>query len=118
MHECEPEDELVIAHCSLCGDSWVGKVDSKRTSIDGIMEVPLTFDCLGDTLIGILHKGASDASTGVLMVVGGRQYRAGAHRQFVKLARYLACHGIPVLRFDVRGMGDSEGDVRHFLALE
>ena len=69
-------------------------------------------------LLGVLHKGASDASTGVLIIVGGRQYRAGAHRQFVKLARYLAFHGIPVLRFDVRGMGDSEGTVRHFLSLD
>ena len=93
-------------------------MEREQTLISGLEEVPLTFDCLGDALLGVLHKGASDASTGVLIIVGGRQYRAGAHRQFVKLARYLALHGIPVLRFDVRGMGDSEGKVRHFLSLD
>lgn len=48
------------------------------------------------------------------MLVGGAQYRAGSHRQFTLLARYLASCGIPVMRFDYRGMGDSEGDTRNF----
>jgi exosortase A-associated hydrolase 1 len=50
----------------------------------------------------------------VLIVVGGPQYRAGSHRQFVLLARHLAAQGVPVLRFDYRGMGDSDGDLRTF----
>ena len=93
-------------------------MDFKEKPIDEVEEIPLTFDCLGDMLVGIMHKGDPEANTGVLMIVGGRQYRAGAHRQFVKLARYLSRRGIPVLRFDVRGMGDSEGEVRHFLSLD
>lgn len=51
---------------------------------------------------------------GVLIIVGGPQYRAGSHRQFTLLARHLADRGIPSLRFDYRGMGDSEGDARNF----
>lgn len=46
----------------------------------------------------------------VLIAVGGPQYRAGSHRQFVLLARRLAASGFPALRFDFRGMGDSEGE--------
>jgi len=46
----------------------------------------------------------------VLIVVGGPQYRAGAHRMFVELARALATAGHVALRFDVRGMGDSTGE--------
>jgi exosortase A-associated hydrolase 1 len=38
----------------------------------------------------------------------------GAHRQFVALARALAEAGTPVFRFDYRGMGDSEGELRSF----
>lgn len=74
----------------------------------------ITFACEGETLLGILHAPAlaSDSATarvGVVIVVGGPQYRAGSHRQFVFLARALAAAGHPVLRFDVRGMGDATG---------
>jgi len=34
----------------------------------------------------------------------------GSHRQFLLLARSLAAGGIAAMRFDYRGMGDSEGD--------
>jgi exosortase A-associated hydrolase 1 len=54
----------------------------------------------------------------VLVVVGGPQYRAGSHRQFTLLARDLAQGGVPVLRFDYRGMGDSEGAIRPFDEVE
>jgi len=50
----------------------------------------------------------------VLIVVGGPQYRAGSNRQFTLLARHLAERGVPTLRFDYRGMGDSDGEVRTF----
>ncbi|WP_310733707.1 hydrolase 1, exosortase A system-associated [Rubrivivax benzoatilyticus] len=75
------------------------------------------FACEGETLLGVLHRppaGAPAAATGVVIVVGGPQYRAGSHRQFVHLARALAAGGHPVLRFDVRGMGDSSGALRSF----
>jgi exosortase A-associated hydrolase 1 len=81
------------------------------------IEQPLQFQCDGDAMLGILHR-ATDAcaarSTAVVVVVGGPQYRAGSHRQFVHLARTLAAAGYPVLRFDFRGMGDSAGAPAHF----
>lgn len=77
-------------------------------------EVALELPCCSDTLIGVLHHGRSDASVGVVVVVGGPQYRVGSHRQFVLLARALAGTGIPVLRFDYRGMGDSTGQQHKF----
>jgi len=75
------------------------------------IETPVIFQCGSDELIGIVHlpKEAS-CSSGILIVVGGPQYRVGSHRQFVTLARDLANTGIPVMRFDYRGMGDSQGD--------
>lgn len=82
-------------------------------------EEAFTFDCEGETLLGLLHHPAPGAAaetirTGVVVIVGGPQYRAGSHRQFVHLARALAAAGHPVLRFDVRGMGDSTGALRDF----
>ncbi len=79
-------------------------------------ERALAFDCGGARLYGILSLpvGEAPAARGVLVVVGGPQYRAGSHRQFTLLARDLAQDGVPVLRFDYRGMGDSEGAIRPF----
>lgn len=73
-------------------------------------ETALVFTCKGAELPGILHPGTPGASRGVLVVVGGPQYRVGSHRQFVLLARDLAAAGVPVLRFDYRGMGDADGE--------
>lgn len=70
-------------------------------------EQPVLFECAGQQLVGMLHHGSADASRGVLIVVGGPQYRVGSHRQFVLLARSLAASGFPVFRFDHRGFGDS-----------
>lgn len=81
------------------------------------LETALSFTCGGDTLIGILHRPSTPASQGVVIVVGGPQYRAGSHRQHVLLARDLAAAGIAVLRFDRRGMGDSGGEPRTFEAI-
>ncbi len=76
---------------------------------DLVDEIPLTFACAGDTLMGVLHLPPAAPSVGVVIVVGGPQYRVGSHRQFLLLARSLAARGIAVLRFDCRGMGDSGG---------
>lgn len=77
-------------------------------------ERALAFDCEGESLVGILSPAAAPATRGVLIVVGGPQYRAGSHRQFALLARHLAAQGIPALRFDYRGLGDSSGAARTF----
>jgi exosortase A-associated hydrolase 1 len=81
-------------------------------------EIPLPFPCRDETLIGVLHMPPSPASVGVVVVVGGPQYRVGSHRQFVMLARDLATRGAAVLRFDCRGMGDSEGTFSGFEQIE
>lgn len=79
-----------------------------------VEERPLCFSCQGAALYGILSMPERPCSRAVLIVVGGPQYRSGSHRQFVLLARALASYGYPVLRFDYRGMGDSEGVPRNF----
>lgn len=77
-------------------------------------EHPVVFDCEGCRLIGIVTLPETPAAAGVIIVVGGPQYRAGSHRQFTLLARHLAGQGIASIRFDYRGMGDSEGAMRNF----
>jgi exosortase A-associated hydrolase 1 len=85
-----------------------------------IEERALSFACEGCWLYGVLSLPSGPAASGQLaqrggvVVVGGPQYRVGSHRQFTLLARELARRGVPVLRFDYRGMGDSEGEMRDF----
>lgn len=76
-------------------------------------------DSGGRRLVGVLHVPAQiTTGVGVVVVVGGPQYRVGSHRQFVLVARDLCRSGVPVLRFDVSGMGDSEGRFRGFESLD
>ena len=80
-------------------------------------EQALSFSCAGDGLFGILSVPAQPRARGVLVLVGGPQYRVGSHRQFTELARVLAADGTAAMRFDYRGMGDSEGEARNFEAV-
>ena len=77
-------------------------------------ERPVLFECNGERLVGVIAVPERATRVAVLVIVGGPQYRAGSHRQFVRLARTLAAAGYPVLRFDFRGMGDSTGDAVAF----
>jgi len=73
-------------------------------------EYPLVLPCGEDELMAVVHKSKVQSKRGVVIVVaGGPQFRSGAHRQFVSLARRLSDDGYPVMRFDLRGMGDSSG---------
>lgn len=67
----------------------------------------IAFDCAGDTLLGSLDEAAG--TTGLLIVSGGNEVRAGAHRGMAMLAADVAAAGHPVFRFDRRGVGDSSG---------
>ena len=67
-----------------------------------------SFECRGARL-GASLDGAGGAS-GVLLVAGGTQTRIGSHRMYERLAMGLAEAGFPCLRFDRRGVGDSDGE--------
>lgn len=74
-------------------------------------EIPVTFACDGERLYGVLHQPALPGKLGVLIVHGRPATRVGKHRLFVLLARAWAGAGYPVMRFDYRGTGDSDGEV-------
>lgn len=79
---------------------------------------PLFFPCAGERLFGICHVPEVPLDIGVVVVVGGPQYRVGSHRQFHLLARDLGERGIACLCFDYRGMGDSTGNMRSFDSID
>jgi hypothetical protein len=61
-----------------------------------------------NALVGTLAStGHPSASLGVLLFNAGVVPRIGPNRLNVRIARALANHGIPALRFDLSGRGDS-----------
>lgn len=67
----------------------------------------LSFSCGGAKLAATLDE--APGATGLLIVSGGNETRAGAFAGQSLLAARIARAGYPVLRFDRRGVGDSEG---------
>ncbi len=76
----------------------------------------IAFPCAGETLAATLDE--APGTTGLLIVSGGNEIRSGAHRGMAMLAHRLAATGIPVFRYDRRGVGDSTGDNGGFLGAE
>lgn len=72
----------------------------------------LSFDVDGATCAATLDEAAG--THGLLIVSGGNEVRSGAHCGMARLAAAVAVAGHPVLRFDRRGVGDSEGVNRGF----
>lgn len=69
----------------------------------------LTFACGPDTLVASLDMEAATGSTGVLLVSGGRDIRSGSWGGQARIAARLAAEGVPVFRYDRRGVGESAG---------
>jgi exosortase A-associated hydrolase 1 len=69
-------------------------------------------------MVGVVDVPERPLERGILLLADSDQYRVGSHRQFTLLSRALAQSGVPVLRFDRRGMGDSEGEPRGFEAID
>ena len=69
---------------------------------------PIQCVCEGAALSGTLDD--ADGTTGLLLVSGGNEIRSGSWAGQAQLAARIAASGHPVLRFDRRGIGDSEGE--------
>lgn len=94
-------------------------LDSSSATSGRVDVTAVAFDCRGSTLVGILHRPDQARRRGIVIVVGGGpQYRVGGHRQLTLWARTLCADGYPVLRFDYRGMGDSQGSFAGFLHVD
>lgn len=78
----------------------------------------LRFCCAGSCLVGIIDVPERPIERGLLVITDAAQYRVGGHRHFALLSRTLAGRGIPVMRFDHRGCGDSEGAPRRCDSLD
>lgn len=76
-------------------------------------EAPVLFGA-DDHLFGLLTRPQRDTGdVGCLVLNTGVNHRIGPHRINVKAARRLAGAGIPALRFDLSGIGDSAAAQGH-----
>jgi alpha/beta superfamily hydrolase len=74
-------------------------------------EQPVEFTGAKGALHGIFTPPAPDAEPAPACVVLPGRPRAGLRRLLILAARILAAEGFPVLRFDLRGRGESAGEV-------
>jgi alpha-beta hydrolase superfamily lysophospholipase len=67
-------------------------------------------------LFGVLSEPAMEATTGLgaVLLNAGAIRRIGPNRMWVELARRWAARGVPSLRLDLEGLGDSDGDDGRF----
>ncbi len=76
---------------------------------------PVEFQSGNETLRGRLHMPRTDAKTpGILILPGFADTAGGMHDMHAHLAKALQRSGFTVLRFDYRGLGESDGDFREF----
>ena len=88
-----------------------------------IEEVTFVNEKEGNTLVGTLTipKGEGPFPAMVLVSGSGQQDRDEElmnHRPFWVIADYCALHGIAVLRYDDRGIGGSEGEVKNATSMD
>lgn len=85
------------------------------TEMPSLHETPVQILTEDSAAWGIVSAPSSSAfETGVIIVTGGLQYRAGTHRQSALLARQFASAGFTTLRFDLAGLGDATGAIHDF----
>jgi len=79
------------------------------------MEEPLFFPSDDFRLFGVLHTPQADARPyGLVFCAPFAEEHKQGYRVFVETARRLEALGLPSLRFDYRGTGDSEGPFTAF----
>ena len=85
-----------------------------------IRETPFEFDFHDERLSGVLTEPVSTAAGEpalcAILLNAGALRRIGHHRMWVEVARRWAARGIPTLRLDVVGVGDSDGEEGRYAA--
>jgi pimeloyl-ACP methyl ester carboxylesterase len=95
--------------------------DTAELTIDGVRvsETPLAIEQPFGRLFGVLAEpvGTPALDLSAVLLNPGAHRRIGQNRMWVELARRWAARGVPTLRVDLEGIGDSDGDGERFTEL-
>jgi alpha/beta superfamily hydrolase len=82
-----------------------------------LVETPLQLDGERGEIFGILTENAGSPSAAICAVLlnGGPLRHVGPNRTWVEIARRWAARGVPTIRVDLEGIGESAGDERELL---
>ena len=88
-----------------------------------IEEVTFVNEKEGNTLAGTLTIPEGDGTFPAMVLISGsgqqnRDEELMNHRPFCVIADYCARHGVAVLRYDDRGVGGSEGEVKNATSMD
>lgn len=81
-----------------------------RAPAEAAVEEPFFFDLDGEQLFGFLHRPQASPRGGIVLCHALAEEKLWSHRVYVTFAREAAAAGYAVLRFDMRGEGDSSRD--------
>jgi pimeloyl-ACP methyl ester carboxylesterase len=91
---------------------------TQTTDVDGgaVRERPVIVHRDGGQLFGVLAEPATGprADLCALVLNPGALRRIGSGRMWVEIARRWAAKGVPTLRLDLAGIGDSDGDAERY----
>ena len=99
------------------GDRHVTAAPVTTAGPQAVRETPIVIPGPGGELAGILAEPAGKArsSLAVVLLNAGAGRRIGPNRMWVETGRRWAGRGVPVLRLDIPGLGDSDGDERQYV---
>lgn len=85
-----------------------------------VRERPFSIQLEWGRLHGVISEPVGVPTTGVSAVLlnNGSDRRIGPNRMWVETARRWAARGVPTVRFDQRGIGDSDGGENYYLNIE
>jgi hypothetical protein len=112
-HEAPATDE--DASLQPAGTVGVAEAESLQCEHAGISlrETPMWFDGVRGRIFGVLTEPTTDAGPGPVCAVllgAGALPHTGPNRSWVDLARGWAARGVPSLRIDCAGVGESDGE--------
>lgn len=95
--------------------TWLGEPPAARGEVEHV-DPPSTVRHEG--LFGVLEESADASDVCALFLNAGAQRHTGPNRMWVEAARRWAALGVPSLRVDLEGLGESDGDPSPYAEVE